>query len=289
MDMSSFRAFCHETFPFVAEQIKTLRDGRKRPRIGVSSIFWSLFYGGILGLGSLLGIDQFLRTRGGKRLFGTQRPLVSDSTLSRSLSTLAIAPLRALLQSLYERARTLSPSRLPVGMDRLRVGMIDGSCFGRLRASCFAQIGAICLMADLERIPKMGKELSASHRLLARLATRFGTRFVDLLLLDGLYMAQGFIRGCRDQRIDVLIKTEEDTLDIIQDARGLLMHEQAQRFGVVIEKGLDNARLRTYEVRALSGFYHAGIRAPFKVAYVQEQEIKTGKPHAFSVLTTMTE
>lgn len=102
-------------------------------------------------------------------------------------------------------------------------------------------------------------------------------------------MAQGFIRGCLDQRIDVLIKTEEDTLDIRHDARGLLMHEQAQRFGVVIEKGLDNARLRTYEVRALSGFYHDGISTPFKVAYVQEQEMKTGKPHAFSVLTTMTE
>lgn len=182
MDMPSFRAFCHETFPFVAEQIKTLRDGRTRPRIGVISICWSLCYGGLLGLGSLLGIEQLLRTRGGKCLFGTHRPLVSDSTRSRSLSTMAIAPLRALLQSLYERARTLYPSRLPVGMDRLRVGMIEGSCFGRLRASCCAQIGAMCLMADRERIQKMGKERSASHRLLERLSTRLGKRFVDLLL-----------------------------------------------------------------------------------------------------------
>lgn len=289
MDISAFRAFCADQFPFVSEQIKTLKDGRKRPRISVVSIFWSLFYGGLLGLGSLLGMDQFLRTEGGQRLFSVRRSLVSDSTLSRSLETMALSPLRTLLQSIYAHARTLGPSRLLIGLERLRVGMIDGSCFGKLRASCFAQLGAICLMADFERFDKQGQELEASTRLLERLCTRFGKGFVDLILLDGLYMAQGFIRTALDQGIDVLIKTDEETLDIIQDARGLLLHENAKTFGVQIVAGTDEKRLRTYEVRVLGGLFHKGVKAPFQVAYVQEQEIKTDKAYAFSVLTTRTD
>lgn len=189
----------------------------------------------------------------------------------------------------YKRARTLGPSRLPVGLDRLRVGMIDGSVFGKFRASCFAQIGAICLLADIEPFKKMGKELSASKRLVKRLSRRLGERFVDLILLDGLYLAQDFIQACLDKRIDVLIKTQEETLDIIQDAKALLMSEHAKAFGVTIIKGLDKARRRTYEVHAIEGLYHKKVTAPFKVAYVYEREIKTGKEHRFFVLTTMTE
>ena len=186
MDIQAFRAFCREQFPFIDFRLQALTDGRKRPFISVIQVFWSLFYGGLLGLGSLLGIDQFLRTEAGKRLFGVPKALVSDSTLSRSLATFALTPLRTLLWHIYETARTIGPSRLPVGLERLRVGMIDGSCFGKLKASCFAQLGSVCLMADCERIEKMGKELAASERLLLRLCNRFGNGFVDLLLVDGL-------------------------------------------------------------------------------------------------------
>jgi hypothetical protein len=287
--MTSFRAFLNARFAFIAERIKRLKDGRKHPRIAMDSMFFSLFYGGLLGLGSLLGIDQFMRTEAAKRLFGTSTPLVSDSTLSRFLWAISLSPLHDLLLGVYKSARSLGPSRLPVGLERLRVGMIDGSCFGRFRASCFAQIGTICLMADLEPIKKMGKELSASARLVKRLSKRLGKRFVDLILLDALYMAQNFIQVCLDSGIDVLIKTREETLDIIQDAKALLLSEHAQAFGVVIVKGLDKTRQRTYEIRALCGLFYQRVSAPFKLAYVKEQEIKTGKTHAFWVLTTMSE
>lgn len=288
MDIPAFRAFCREQFPFIGHELQALRDGRKRPRISVIEVFWSLFYGGLLGLGSLLGLDQFLRTEGGLRLFGARKALVSDSTLSRSLSGFAIAPLRTLLWQIYEKARTIGPSRLPVGIERLRVGMIDGSCFGKLKASCFAQLGSVCLMADCERFEKQGQELAASERLLQRLCSRFGKGFVDLLLVDGLYMAQGFIRCALAYGIDVLIKTEEETLDIIKDARGLLLHENAKAFGVQIVSGTDYKRLRTYEVRVIGGLFHQGVDTPFQVAYVQEKEIKTDKTYAFWVLTTRT-
>ena len=122
--------------------------------------------------------------------------------------------------------------------------------------------------------------------MLKRLVTRFGYGFVDLLLLDGLYVAQDFIKYCLSVGIDVLIKTQEEDLLILQDAMGLLMHPKARDFGVEIDEGIDYERLRTYKARALSGFFHQDVKAPFTVCYVQEQDIKKGIEHTFFVITT---
>ena len=46
--------------------------------------------------------------------------------------------------------------------------------FGRFMASCFAEIGSVCLMGGLEAIPKFGKELPSSQRLLRRLLVLAG-------------------------------------------------------------------------------------------------------------------
>jgi hypothetical protein len=285
MDMTTFQQFCSEQFPFIAH-LSGLRDGRSQPQIKPDTIFKALLYGGVLGLGSLLGVDQFVRTPGGKALFKRVGPVVSDSTISRWLATMDQAQLHGLLQRLYAKARTMGPSRLPLGLQRLRVAMMDGTSFGHMYACCFAQIGPMCLLADLKRMKNQGKELPTAKMLLKRLVTRFGEDLVDLLLLDGLYVAKDFIKYSLSVGIDVLIKTQEEDLLILQDAMGLLMHPDATRFGVAIDEGMDQDRLRTYEIRALDGFFLKGVDTPFKVAYVQEQEIKTGIKHVFWVLTT---
>lgn len=286
MDMQSFQRFCSEQFPFIAH-LSALKDGRMRPQIAPEMIFKVLFYGGVLGFGSLLGIDQFLRTRAGKALFKRLTPFVSDSTLSRSLEGMDRPGLHRLLQRLYQTARIKSPSRLPIGLKRLRVGLIDGSCFGRMYACCFAQISSVCLMADCIRMKNQGKELPTAKKLLHRLVTRFGAGFVDVLLLDGIYFAQDFIRYALAQHIDVLIKTKEDGLLIIQDAMGLITAKHPQRFGVRICEGTDLERMRTYKASAVDGLFQDGIEAPFTVCYVHEQDIKTGTEYDFFVLTTL--
>ena len=106
MDIRRFRHFCEQHF-HLKENAQELSDGRPRPRIRPSSIFHALFHLEMLGLGSLLGLDQFLR-------------------------------------------------------------------FGRFMASCFAEIGSVYLMGELEAIPKFGKELPSSQRLLRRLLVLAG-------------------------------------------------------------------------------------------------------------------
>jgi hypothetical protein len=192
-----------------------------------------------------------------------------------------------MLEGVYASGRCLGVGRCEVGGGRLRIGMIDGSCFGQFRASCFAQIGSVCLMGGLEPISKFGKELPASTALVGKLHERFGPRFVDLLLLDGLYVAQGFLRECLDVAdVDVLIKTQEEGLNIIQDAMGIF--RQYRHFADDIEhiQGVDANRMRSYEVFALDGFSLSGVDTPFKVAWVLEEDLRTGEKIQFWVLTT---
>jgi len=287
MDIQRFRFFRERGF-HLERQAKRLSDGRIAPRIGSSSIFEALFYMGVFGLGSLLGLDQFLRTSKGKKLFGRTRPLVSDSTLSRSLESFDLGNLQAMLENVYEAGRRIGLGRCEIAQDRLRIGIIDGSCFGALQASCFAQVSSISLMGGLEPIPKRGKELPSSKSLLLRLLRRFGPRWVDLILLDGLYVAQDFIRTCLQRcQVDVLIKTDEESLCIIQDAMGLFRHYKEYSSDIEHIEGTDIQRMRTYEVYALEGFFLEGVEDPCKVAWVQEEDIRTGEKFEFWVLTTL--
>ena len=73
-----------------------------------------------------------------------------------------------------------------------RIGIIDGSEFGRLLASCFEIVGPVSLMVDLEPMEKRGKELPAGYALLRRLKAKLGTGFVDLILGDVLYLNAPF-------------------------------------------------------------------------------------------------
>lgn len=287
MDIRKFRPFCEQHF-HLKQRIRTLSDSRAHPKISVASIFLAVFYGGVLGLGSLLGLDQFLRTRGGRKLFRSSKPLVSDSTLSRSLAKFGLAGLHALLQAVYAKGRALGVGRCPVGEGRWRIGVIDGSQFGRFMASCFAEIGSVCLMGGLEKIPKRGKELPASEQLLRKLLARFGPRWVDLLLLDGLYVAQGFLRVCLKLcHIDFLIKTQEAGLNIIQDAMGLFRNYEAYAQDIERGEGTDAERRVSYQVYALEGFFLEGVEVPIKVAWVQEEKLRTGERREFWVLTSL--
>jgi len=287
--MPRFRSFCEQHF-HLKERVRTLSDGRSHPKIGVGSIFQALFYLGVLGVGSLLGLDQFLRTRGGRKLFKSAKPLVSDSTLSRSLATFGLARLHALLLAVYAAGRALGVGRCDVGEGRWRIGVIDGSTFGRFMASCFAEIGAVALMGGLEQIPKRGKELPASERLLRKLLARLGPRWVDLLLLDGLYVAQGFLRVCLEAcHVDFLIKTQEVGLNIIRDAMGLFRNYAAYAQDIEYVQGTDADRMCSYQVYALEGFFLEGVETPIKVAWVQEENLRTGQQTEFWVLTSLEE
>ena len=118
-------------------------------------------------------------------------------------------------------------------------------------------------MVDLQPYEKRGKELPAGHALLRRLKTKLGIGFVDLILGDGLYLNAPFFNLCLNElKSDVLVKTDDITLRIIQDASGLFEVKDDPAFDIVTVCGVDTLRMRSYQVTQADGFFHQGIDTP---------------------------
>jgi hypothetical protein len=77
-----------------------------------------------------------------------------------------------------------------------------------------------------------GKERPMARVVLDRAVKRFGKGFVKSLLLDGLYVTKDWINRCVSHEIDVLIKTQEETLGVIQDAQGLFGRYAQSKDGI---------------------------------------------------------
>lgn len=236
-----------------------------------------------------LQIDQFLCQKEVRKFIGSKRSSVaSDTTLPRVLAGFLLDQLRNLNYLIYGRAKQNGLLRLkdPLLAD-LRIGVIDGSCLGRIFwATCFELLGDPPFMLDFEPMANKGKELPTASKLLHRLEERLGKRFVDLVLLDGLYVSQNHINQCVRAEVDVLIKTDETTLNIIKNAEGIFNQWTEARDGVTYEKGTDEERMVEYEIWSTSGFRLEGVTNLFKVARVKERNLKTGKETTFWVLTT---
>ena len=111
-------------------------------------------------------------------------------------------------------------------------------------------------MVDLEPMEKRGKELPAGYALLRRLKAKLGTGFVDLILGDGLYLNAPFFNLCLGEMTsDVLFKTDERGLRIIQDAEGLFRAKDDPACDIVTVCGVDTMRMRSYQITQAGGFF----------------------------------
>lgn len=267
-----------------------MRDGRKQPEIPAGTVFMMMVLMIAWGQRHFLQMDQLARRRSVKRLMGCpERAMVcSDSTLERSLRGFKLGWLPAVLAHLYQ-SQPIQAVQVKVGRHRLRLGALDGSQFGRFLACGLLILGpSVDLWLDAEPMEKRGTELPTSHRLLRRCVKRLGPGFLDLLLLDGLYVAQDFINDCLQAQIDVAIKTDEEELLILQQANALFDHHQRLP-GVEVQQGGDSARGCQYQVWACGDCHHRGVQAPLWVARVREVYPKAppDKQHRlFYVVTT---
>ena len=97
---------------------------------------------------------------------------------------------------------------------------------------------------------------------------------------------------CRDELgSDLLVKTQEETLSVIQDARSLFFTRKGTvRQSMKRTEGFDSDRKMEYEVVWAEGFQWRGLEYPLTVAWVREKHLKPikGRPEVteFWVLTT---
>ena len=200
-----------------------------------------------------------------------------------------LGSLRQSLLDSYRLGVSAGESKCKLRHGKQRIGIIDGSSFGRLLASCFEIVGPVSLMVDLEPMEKRGKELPASYALLRRLKAKLGEGFVNLILGDGLYLNAPFFNLCLDElKCEVLVKTDDTSLRIIQHASSLFEAKDDPAFDIVTVCGVDTMRMRSYQITMAHGFFHQGIDVPLTVAKVEEVITSTGEVITFWVVTTAT-
>ena len=283
--LPDFRCFCESKF-HLTYRASMVSDVRENPSIPASVVYNAVFLMGTLGLGSLLLCDQTLRTVIGRKWLHNKAG-VSDSTMARSLDGMTISKLREMLYDAYRLGLRQGVSKCSLRSGKLRLGILDGSSFGRFQASCFEVVGPVSLMVDLEPIPKTGKELPSSYTLLRRLTSVFGSGFVDFCLGDGLYVNAPFVNLCLHEVFcDVLLKTDDTSLLIIQDAMALFAN--ADLFPEKLDKlsGVDTQRMCEYQVMMTDGFQMQGIDVPLSVAWVVEEHLRTQQQNEFWVVAS---
>jgi hypothetical protein len=99
---------------------------------------------------------------------------------------------------------------------RGRAGIVDGTGWGGFLCSVVMERGIIPLFHGVSRIPRLGKELPVSLRLVAQVAGRF-----TWLLADGLYACLSFFLLCARLKVKGIVKTRSKTLCIVREADAL--------------------------------------------------------------------
>ena len=292
MNIGQFRKYCIENFG-MDRWGDTIQDKRKRPEIPTRQIFESVCYMPVLGQRSLLEWDEFSRTPEARKWYGTDRDMIaSDTTVERVVGGFARQSVEDIGYEMMDSAdqEALWDLKLPSGR-KLRFGIVDGHWAGGIWASVLAVSGKTDGVVDLERYRSRGCELAASRTVLKRAFRKLGKGFFGIVAGDGLYTTQEDFQLCLDHGSHLLVKTDEKTLTVIEDAQCLFRAQNADRFqGVFRQKGHDSKRDVDYEVMWAEAFEWQGHR--LTVAWVQEWALntKTGlvERTEFWVLTTAT-
>ena len=292
MNIGRYRQYCEENFE-VNQWGEMILDKRKRPEIPTVQIFGSLLEMPVFGQKSLLELDGFLRTPEARKWHGSDRKMVaSDTTIERVTEGMESSSIQGIGYQVIDKGdeQALWDLKLPSGK-KLRFGIVDGHWAGGVWASVLAVSGKSDGVVDLERYEGRGHELEASRRVLRRAFRILGKGYFCIVAGDGLYASHQDFKLCLDHGSHLLVKTDEEELTVVEDARCLFRAAGAKDFqGVGCQKGYDAARRIDYEVWWAEGFDWQGLK--MTAAWVQEHHRKPAKDRPedteFWVLSTAT-
>ncbi len=292
MNIGAYQRYCTEIFETQAWNGK-IQDKRKQPVISNDQVFQGVCQMPVLGQGSFLEWDEFARTPEARKWYGSNRAMVaSDSSLQRIVGGMERRGIEEIAYEVTDKGdqEALWDLKLPSGK-KLRFGIVDGHHAGGLWASVLAISGKSEGVVDLERYQNRGCELAASRCVLKRAFRKLGKGFFGIIAGDGLYATEEDFQLGLDHGSHLLVKTDEETLTVVQDAKHLFHVQNADKLeGVFQQKGHDPKRHGDYEVMWAEGFEWQGL--VLTVAWVQEWKPnpKTGEAERteFYVLTTAT-
>lgn len=272
-----------------------MRDRRRRSRISAGTVAQLVVEMVPRAQTSLLEVDQDARLSEVLAWHESEREMVaSDTTIVRSLAGFALEPVR---EALWQTARAMRERpgmrvKLPSGR-KVRLGIADGSEWGHFTGSVLALSGKrATVVAGYAMGKGRGHELATTRKLLAEGVRRLGRGFVDLLVVDGLYVTERDFRwGVEEGGCALVVKTSEESLTVIADARELFFGNPAEMEGSLEHvRGTDAERGIEYEIIAAAGFRWNDLPHPVKIAWVRERFLKPKPGHpaetTFWVITT---
>ncbi|MBN1897256.1 MAG: hypothetical protein JW827_00645 [Spirochaetes bacterium] len=281
-NLNEFYRLLQYKFNFFQLINKFLMDGRIYPEISLEKIILSIISMPLLGITSLLQLDETNREEFQKGLFNSKHRnmVVSDSGLTYALKKMYYKKPKTLggVTDLLSECFFEFPDNNFI-IDGLRSILIDGSTFGKHFGCALYVIGKIDYLLDLVEMKKRGKEIPAAKKLARRLRDKFWKNYFDLILYDGLCryeLIQYFrkITGCH-----VLVKTTEKDLDIIKEVELMIKNkEKLDKFGQSIKyyQGIDEKRKEYYQIWEVDHIKRCNSddEEEYKVARVREYEIK---------------
>jgi len=257
-------------------------DGRVNPEIPLQKIILSITCMPLLGITSLLQLDNTNREEFQKSLLKSEKRdmVVSDSGITYALRKMYYKQPKSLggVTELLAECFFEFPDKNFL-IDGLRIAVIDGTTFSKHFATALYVLGKIDYLLDITKMGKRGKEIVSAKRLSRRLRDKFGKNYFDIILYDGLckYELIKYIKkttGC-----EVVVKTKEKGLDIIKEAE--LMIRNRKRLdkrgeGIKYYEEFDIQRKEYYQIWEVDHIKRSNVEddEEYKVVRIREYEIK---------------
>lgn len=228
-------------------------------------IYRFLFMSTVFSKKSFLQMDQWGRLEKVKRLFRVNRfsnsryrnTTVSDSTIAERLTLFESGKLREMNYRFLARAQE--------GGYVEENAIVDGSGIGKRLYSCLSFItrwGDV-FFTDMEEIPRRGRELLSSERLIRRSYALRGKRPIGYLLMDALYFTERFYRLRQQGYVRELVikytpvspgvsgafrKVLERFEQMVSRYKDKGAQAYLHRMGFVFEKGFDKKQHVSYTI-----------------------------------------
>ena len=256
--LRQFWCYAQKVFT-LARRLERVRDRRSQPEIPTRAVTITLFLGGLLRIGSRLGLEGKSRKKGWQRITGHARP-ISDDTLGYVLERYRLEDLRAVVREVNQdlkRNKALESCKINgllfVALDaneqfhsRARccsqccereVEIKDAQgCIRKVREfyhrHVYAHISGpvISTILDLEPIRPGEEECGAALRLLGRIRRNYGPRFFDGVTVDAWYAKGPFIKAVGKLGWSVVCVLKQTRYEIYGEATRLSARQKAQEW-----------------------------------------------------------
>jgi hypothetical protein len=256
-------------------RLARVRNRRTEARIPTRAVTATLFLGGLLRIGSRLGLEIKSRKKGWQRLVGWAQP-ISDDALGYVLERYDLDDLRTLLAEVngdLKRNKALDSCKI----DGLLVVSLDANEQFSSRSRCcedccereleikdaqgnlakvrefyhrhvYAHITGpkFSTILDLEPIRPGEEECQAALRLLERMRNSYGPRFFDVVTVDAWYAKGPFLKAVCALGWGVVSVLKQSRYEIYKEATRLSSLQPAQCW-----ESQDERQIKAWDVKNL--------------------------------------